>query len=311
MTLFALLLTLLIDQAWRPGEAVQRALALDGWGDWVRRQLDAGHGGHGWLVWSVAVVGAAVGAWVVHVLLWQLHGLLAFAWNVAVLVATLGFRHFSHPFTQIRLALESGDEARARTLYAQWRGVAAVDWPREELLRRVIAHATLDAHRHVLGVAVAFALLSALGLGPAGAVLYRVAQQLAHRWAGEGEAASPADPVSPAVAHAARLGWHLIDALPARATALAFAVVGHFEDVLERWRAHATAWSASSDTLVLAAAEGAIHVRLLPLEPAQASAVAEAAEPQLNHLAALVGLVWRSVVLGLLLLALALLVRLF
>ena len=309
MTLFALLLTLLIDQAWRPSEAVQRALALHGWGDWVRRQLDAGHRAQGWLVWALAAGAPALAAWAVHLLLWQVHGLLAFGWHVVVLVATLGFRHFSHAFTEIRLALESGDEARARTLYAQWRAVTAVDWPREELLRRVIVHATLGAHRHVLGVAVAYVLLAALGLGPAGAVLYRMAERLAQRWAGEDGVGC--DPVSPAVAHAAARGWHLIDALPARATALAFAVVGHFEDVLERWRARAGAWADASDTLVLAAAEGAIHVRLLAPEPAEPGVPPDWPEPQLSHLAALVGLVWRSVVLGLLVLLLALLVRLF
>ncbi|TSE27177.1 hypothetical protein Tsedi_00007 [Tepidimonas sediminis] len=307
MTLFALLLTLLIDQAWRPGVGVQRILALDAWAQWVRRQLDAGQAAHGWLVWAVAVGVPVLLAWAVHLLLWQVQGLLAFAWHVAVLVATLGFRHFSLPFTAIRLALEGGDEARARALYAEWRGVGAVDWPREELLRRLLAHAALDAHRHVLGVAVAYVLLAALGLGPAGAVLYRLAQQLAQRWGGEGGMAG--DPVSPAVAQAATRGWHVVDALPARATALAFAVVGHFEDVLERWRAQAGAWTEASDTLLLAATEGAVHVRLLPAQ--EVTAADGLMEPQLSHLAALVGLVWRSVVFGLLLLGLALLVRLF
>ncbi|TSE21472.1 hypothetical protein Talka_00147 [Tepidimonas alkaliphilus] len=310
MTLFALLLTLLIDQAWRPALAWQPTWNAWGWCDVVRRQLDAGHSAHGWLVWAAAVGVPALAVAAVHHLLWQLHGLLAFAWNVMVLVATLGFRHFSHPFTEIRLALESGDEGRARALFAQWRGGTAVDWPRQELLRRVIAYAALDAHRYVLGVAVAFVLLAALGLGPAGALAYRLAQRLAQQWGGPSGPAE-GDVVSPAVAAAARLGWHAIDALPARASALAFAVVGRFEDVLERWRVHATGWLDPSDPLLLAAVEGAIHVRLLPREPGEAGLVGEGSEPQLNHLAALVGLVWRSVVLGLLVLALALLVRLF
>ncbi|TSE27107.1 cobalamin biosynthesis protein CbiB [Tepidimonas aquatica] len=309
MTLFALLLALLIDQAWRPAAPLSASAPLAGWAETVRRQLDAGHSAQGWLVWAVAVVVPALLVALVHGLLWQLHGLLALAWSVAVLVSSLGFRHFSHPFTEIRFALESGDEARARTLYAQWRGVPAVDWPREELLRRVIAHGVLDAHRHVLGVAVAYVVLAALGLGPAGAVLYRQAERLGRAWAGEASCA-PMEPVSPAVASAARQGWCWVDALPARATALAFAVVGHFEDVLERWRAHATPWNTPSDALLLAATEGAIHVRLLPGELAELDTQAWPA-PQLSHLAALVGLVWRSVVLWMLLLGLTVLVRLF
>jgi cobalamin biosynthesis protein CobD/CbiB len=44
------------------------------------------------------------------------------------------------------------------------------------VLRHVIEHALLAAHRHVFGVFFWFVLLSALGLGPAGAVLYRMAE---------------------------------------------------------------------------------------------------------------------------------------
>jgi adenosylcobinamide-phosphate synthase len=46
-------------------------------------------------------------------------------WSVAVLYATLGFRQFSHHFTEIRDALEAGDETLARQLLAQWQRVDA------------------------------------------------------------------------------------------------------------------------------------------------------------------------------------------
>ena len=37
----------------------------------------------------------------------------AFAWNVLIVYLTLGFRHYSHYFTSIQIALSAGDEHAA------------------------------------------------------------------------------------------------------------------------------------------------------------------------------------------------------
>ena len=100
--------------------------------------------------------------------------LLALGVNVVVLYLTLGFRQFSHYFTDIRDALQRGDEVEARHLLGQWRHLDASELPRTELLRHVLEHSLLAAHRHVFGVFFCFIVFSALGLGPAGAVLYRM-----------------------------------------------------------------------------------------------------------------------------------------
>ena len=115
-------------------------------------------------------------AWGVHVALGHFGVVFALVWDVAVLYLTLGFRQFSHYFTDIREALERGDELKARSLLQEWRHLDASELPRDELLRHVIEHALLAAHRHVFGVFFWFVVLSALGLGPAGAVLYRLAE---------------------------------------------------------------------------------------------------------------------------------------
>ena len=103
--------------------------------------------------------------------------------NVVVLYLTLGFRQFSHYFTDIRDALERGDEDQARRLLGQWRHLDASELPRTELLRHVLEHSLLAAHRHVFGVFFCFIVLSALGLGPAGAVVYRMAEFASRYWA--------------------------------------------------------------------------------------------------------------------------------
>ena len=59
----------------------------------------------------------------------QVNTLLGLAFDVAVLYLTLGFRQFSHYFTDIRAALERGDEIEARRLLAEWRHLDASELP--------------------------------------------------------------------------------------------------------------------------------------------------------------------------------------
>jgi adenosylcobinamide-phosphate synthase len=306
MSFFAILLALMLDQARPLGRDNPVYEAMRGWARWARQTLDAGQTHHGWLAWWLAVAAPALGAMAVYWALWAIHGLLAFAWMTLALYFTLGFRQFSHHFTAIRVALESGDEAGARAALARWKGADVADGPREEFLRQVIEHSVLAAHRHVFGVLVCFVVFAALGLGPAGAVMYRMAEHLSRRWA-----AQSADEHSDASRQAARGGWHAVDFLPVRATALAFAVVGNFEEAIANWRQERMA-SPSNDGLLLAATAGAMNVRLGGQSAAAGGPDwpgSDQRAPQLAHLASAVGLVWRSVVLWLLLLALGMLAR--
>ena len=119
---------------------------------------------------------------------------------------------------------------------------------------------------------------------------------------------------------AAARAWQMIDWLPARLTALGFAVVGSFEDAVDNWRRYESLpqseESGGNDGLIVAATAGAINVRLGSTTMAQGESQAEMPaasalhEPQLAHLRSIVGLVWRSVVMWLLLLALLTLARL-
>jgi adenosylcobinamide-phosphate synthase len=273
----------------------------------------------------------------VHWLLWQVNVLLAFAWNVAVLYVTLGFRQFSHYFTDIRDALDDGDEDTARELLAEWRQVNASELPRSEIVRHVIEYSVLAAHRHVFGVLGWFSVLAALGLGPAGAVLYRTSEFVARYWAYKSR--TPGEGVSPALQQVANGAWGFIDFFPSRITSLGFAVVGSFEDAIDAWRNYSQRFSASAalaaasrnDGLILAATSGAVNVRLggealktvlapqlaqdfeagaLDTEGVVLTPSTPGREPEVAHLRSVVGLVWRSVVLWMVLLALLTLARL-
>ena len=330
MSFTAILFALLLEQA-RPlarGNAVHAAIRA--WLRWSSKNFDAGRPHHAWLAWGFAVGGPTLLALGVHWLLivgvgWP----AAVIWNIAVLYVTLGFRQFSHHFTGIRDALDAGEEAQARERLAKWRQMDASELPRSEIVRHVIEHSVLAAHWHVFGVLAWFSVLAALGLGPAGAVLYRLSEFVTRYW--KHRSRLHLQPVSIALQDAATQAWYLIDWLPARVTALGFAVVGSFEEAIDAWRTYTQSSSVSNNGVILAATSGAVNVRLgtpwvteavspnatspnlaqsLGADSPSVNAGATGQEPELAHLRSIVGLVWRSVVMWMVLLALLTLARL-
>jgi adenosylcobinamide-phosphate synthase len=321
MSFLAVLLALLLEQV-KPlprGNVVHDALT--GWIAGVTRNFDAGKDHHAWIVWSITVLVPTVACAAIYLALAQFRLGLSFAFDVAVLYLTLGFRQFSHYFTDIRAALERGDEIEARRLLAEWRHLDASELPAAEFLRHLIEHSLLAAHRHVFGVFFWFVLLSTLGLGPAGAVLYRLAEFVGRYWSYRGGSAGIA--VNERLGELALRVFQMLDHVPARLTASGFAVVGNFEEAVNCWRRDAGLWRHDNEGVILAAAAGAVGIRLgggsAPgLTPDRAktfdagalpgSAAAEGSTPgetpQLGHLRSIVALVWRSVVLWMLLLAL-------
>ena len=321
MSFFAVLLALLIEQ-FKPlarGNWVHDSL-ID-WVRWTGRNFDAGREHHAWVVWIITVLLPALLALGVFELAVHFNLLLGFLWNVLVLYLTLGFRQFSHYFTDIRDALDRADEASARQLLAQWRHLDASELPRTELLRHVIEHSLLAAHRHVFGVFFCFVVGSSLGLGPAGAVLYRMAEFASRYWAFKSRTVGV--PMNARLMALSQQLFRLVDHVPARLTAFGFAVVGNFEEAVNGWRRDAGLWLHANEGIILASAAGALGIRLggsaapgitpdrsktfdagAPPEADEALGSTPGVLPQAGHLRSVVGLVWRSVVLWMLLLAL-------
>lgn len=338
MSFFAVLFALVLEQARPLARTNWIYSGFLAWARWAYRSLDAGKLHHGWITWVCAVVAPTLATLLVHWLLWQVNVLLAFAWSVAVLYLTLGFRQFSHYFTDIRDALDDGNEEAARELLAEWRHLDASELPRSEIVRHVIEYSVLAAHRHVFGVLGWFAVLAALGCGPAGAVLYRMSEFVARYWSYKGRV--PGEGASPALQGTAHKAWGTIDFVPSRITSLGFAVVGSFEDAIDAWRHYnqrssagaAVAMASRNDGLILAATSGAVNLRLggdaframaapvlvqeyevgtlLEADSVVAPASSPSREAEVGHLRSVVGLVWRSVVLWMVLLALLTLARL-
>jgi len=258
----------------------------------VESVCNAGRFHHGVAAWFAAVVPAVAVAGLVGAYLEHRAPPLAWLWNVGVLYLTMGFRQFSHHFTQIQEALRSGDLDRARAVLARWRGSGADDFGPTDLARVAIERGLIAAHRHVFGVVAFFVVL-----GPGGAVLYRLATLLRENW---GRRTSPEDVQ---FGRFARLAFEVLDWLPARVTAVCFAVVGDFEDAVYCWRTQARHWPESDHGIVLAAGAGALGVRLgsaLPgVEEPQRPDIGTGEEADAELMTSAVGLVWRALVLWL------------
>ncbi len=300
MGALAIIAALLLEQ-WRP-LADRKAWAglAGGYAGWLESTFNAGEARQGTVAWLIAVLPPVLGAAALHFALDWIHPLASLAFDVAALYVTLGFRQFSHFFTDIQKAMREGSIDRARELIGGWRGEPAVRRGREEIVRLAIEEALAASHRHVFGVLFWFVLLP----GPSGAILYRIAVSLRARWGGLGAFGRTAERV-----HAA-LEWPAV-----RLTAAAFAVVGDFEDAVYCWRTQARAWPDPDMGVVLAAGAGALGVRLgMPLEEPEGAATSR---PELGtgepadtpFLDSTVGLLWRALVLWVFVLIVASLLR--
>lgn len=315
MSFFALLLALVLEQA-RPLKPANLIFVWIGrWVVWVARTFDAGTRQQAWITWGITVMGPALMTMLVH---WALEfgpgWLVAVLWNVALLYLTLGFRQFSHHFTGIREALESGDETKARELLADWQQVQVGQIPRSEIVRHVIEYSMIAAHRHVFGVFFWYAALSIIGLGPVGAVVYRLTEFVQRKWHSSADQAHE-NLTSQVLRSVCVRAWTALDWLPSRMTALGFAIVGSFEDAMDGWRNHAQNFPDDNDGVILAATAGAINIRLggatlkaQNKDPDKQDTAGGSSTPgripEVAHFAQVVGLVWRSVIMWLVLVAL-------
>nr|MBL8456036.1 CobD/CbiB family protein [Zoogloeaceae bacterium] len=247
-----------------------------------------------WLAWfgvvlaSVALVcvGSAAFAWVGPV------GTVLF--DAVVVYLLLGLRAGGVAFSDIHLALGTGDNERARELLRAWTGLDCARASSSEVARVAIEHSLVLAHRKGFGLVFWFVFL-----GPVGAVAYRVAGSLAHtQTAGAG-----------AFRDFSQRAFALIDWLPVRLTGLFFSVIGNFEDAIYCWRSQSMLWPDKASGILIASGAGALGVRLgLPIHTSDGVVsrpeMGSGHKADTDHMQGAAELVWRVLLLWLLLIAL-------
>jgi adenosylcobinamide-phosphate synthase len=255
------------------------------------RYFNAGEYRHGLVAWIVFVGSiVAVAALIFHALN-AMSALLGLLWGVAVLYLTMGFRRFSDHYTEIQQALRAGDVSVARERLGRWRGEGVGEFGATEVASVAIEQGLLASHRQVFGTMAWFVVL-----GPAGAILYRLAAMLEEKWGRrtDGEAGE--------FGRFSTQAFYWIDWVPARLTAASLAIVGNFEDAAYCWRMQAHTWSPHGDGIILASGAGALGVRLSGvvhsgggLEPGPE--LGTGAEADVDHMHGAAGLIWRALVL--------------
>jgi len=178
MTFISILCALLIEQL-KPLRVdnpiylqIQHLAAyIEGW-------CNAGKESNGRLGWWVLMLALTLPTALIYWLCMHLHPVAAFIWNVIIVYLTLGFRRYSHYFTSIQMALNAGDESTARAQLHDWTGVDASSLDSAEISRLAVERALIASHRNVFGVFFWFLM----PVGPACAVMYRVAEFLSRAW---------------------------------------------------------------------------------------------------------------------------------
>lgn len=293
MTLFSLVLALLLEQ-FRPLNAA-RALypPLEALGEFFETRFNDGNARHGMVAWLLMVLPPVLLTAFIYFLLYQLvHPLAAFVFNIVVLYYTMGFRHVSHFFTNIHAALRAQDLETARRLIGEWRGQLHDQSGTHEVTRLTLEKGIIGAHRQVFAIIVLFVLLP----GPSGAVLYRMSEFFSRTW-GESRAMG-----MPEFGAFAKRAFYYIEWLPARITAMAFAIVGDFEDAVYCWRMQAANWIDPHDGVLLTSGAGALGVRLgQPVHQnnliVERPEIGTGDEAEVEYLQSFVGLVRRTLVL--------------
>jgi adenosylcobinamide-phosphate synthase len=303
MSLLSLIAALLLEQLHPLASRKQLLVWLNGYVHFFQHHFNAGEHKHGKIAWLIAVLLPLFGAAVLYWLLFRVSPVLAWAFSVLVLYLTMGFRQFSHYFTDIHQALRDDDLEKARGLLSTWRGVPCHELNAEEVARVTIEEGLLASHYHVFGVIAWFVFTMLLGLGPAGAVLYRLALFLNSRWGKQDDVEFGQFGVF------ARQAYYWMEWLPLRLTAITFAIVGDFEDTVYCWRTQAKSWPDPEAGIVLASGAGALGVRLgLPIPqgglPLSRPELGIGDEADADFMQSTVGLVWRALVFWMILLLL-------
>lgn len=293
MTFLALVAALLIEQAHALSASNPAYRMFRRYARVADRLLNGGTYQQGVLAWMLVVVPIAGTVALLSLYLTRVAPVVGWLFNIAILYLTMGFRQFSHAYSDTLDALRAGDLDRARGNIGRWTGRSADGLEANVLARLAIERGLFSVHRHVFGVIAWFALF-----GAAGAVFFRIAAMLRDQWGTRCD-----DEESRFGTFSATLfGW--CDWVPVRLTAVSFAVVGDFEDALYCWRTQAQSWSDESEGIVLASGAGAIGVRLGATigatEPAQLRAeLGTGDEADAELMTSAIGLIWRALVLWL------------
>ena len=228
-----------------------------------------------------------LGVGIVHALLANILAILGFAFALMVVLFCLGPRDLDADVHRFLNVWEQGDEDKARSYAQQLCQATAEPVDQQSLGRFVVEGIVVAAHERWFGVIFWFVIL-----GPLGALWYRLACVLRDKCVRRGEGDTFRD--------AALMMHHILAWIPVRLTLLSYALAGSFGDTLEALRNEGLGWKSNwliNNYLLL------IHGGLGALQLEQQLAADETRMVDAGHVRAALGLVLRTLILAIALIA--------
>ncbi len=289
--LIAILLAVALDRYLPDRQGIKPFSWYRDWAESIEERFNGGKRVHGIGAVLLATLPLLVGMLLVRYVLGELSGVLRFAFDVFVLYLCLDIYRLGRSASAVSEGLEGGNLTDANDHLRELSGKSA-----SEQTEAAIARATVETVLRQGNSLVISPLFWFLLLGPFGAVLQRLSSILDMLWghryerfAEFGWAAARFDDV---------LGW-----LPARVTALSYALMGSFEDALHCWRRRMGVWSDINSGPLLASGFGAMHMQSCEVLPEEGEYEVKPAEltvvPDAGHVRRVVALVWRVLLLWL------------
>lgn len=232
---------------------LRRAHPLVGFGRMaqaIERRLHRDARTSGIVAWCAAVLPAVAVAAIIAHLLATWSPWVATGFSAAMLYLAVGHRSLGEHARAVEAPLRAGDLDTARTMVGRM-----VSRDTQALDASQVAAAATESVLENGGDAVFGALFWFAVLGAPGVVLYRLANTLDAMWGYR-------------TARYERFGWaaaridDVLNYIPARLTALTYAVLGDSRRALRCWRTQAPRWDSPNAGPVMAAGAGALRVRL-------------------------------------------------
>lgn len=284
--LLVIILVALVLDRWLPDRGGFYLWAwYSDWADSIEQRFNGGLRAQGLYAVLLAVVPIGILIFLADAILGQIAGVLKIIFSVLVVYLCVELQRLGNVAQAVATAIEQDDAEQAAAHLKELTGKDTI-----ETTGAGIAHATVEAVLKQANSLVLAPIFWFLLLGPVGAMLQRMASVLDRQWGHRTSRFAEFGTV------AARLD-DLLNWVPARITALSYAVMGSFEDALYCWRRQAGMWSDISSGPLLASGLGALH---LDTDDQRADedaygnrAINPAALPSANDVRRAVALVWR------------------
>ncbi len=258
MNLIALFLGLILERTLTSALELREPRLLDPYFDRLLKAMDSNPGLLSYLIASAGIIAPVLP--VIYVAQAFGDGLLGLPYVLfasLVLVVSLGPRDLGQEVREYISAAEAGDGPAAERLAKE---ILESDPPtaRGGRVRAVEEAILVQANNRVFGVIFWFMVL-----GPAGALLFRVADLFRRRAVFEGGRSALSGAGEPQSLYVLNSLFGTLAWLPARLLAIGYAIAGSFEDAVADWRAYYDDCSESffqiNEEVVCAAGMGALR----------------------------------------------------